>query len=68
MSRGTLDLYKMLSEYSIFEVKVFGFSHLTVSAMYKFRVGKVHAKDSVMICPLADCENASICPGVSKIT
>jgi len=41
-------------------MKVFGFSHLTVSAMYKFTVGKEHAKDSVMIIPLADCENASI--------
>ena len=41
-------------------MKVLGFSHLTVSAMYKFTVGKEHAKDSVMIMPLADCENASI--------
>jgi len=49
-------------------VKVFGFSHLTVSAMYKLIVGKVQASDSVMIWPLADYEKASIYPGVSKIT
>ena len=52
----------------MFEVKVFGFSQRTVSAMYRFTVGKVHAKDSVIICPLADYEKASICPGVSRIT
>lgn len=52
----------------MFDIKVFGFWHLTISAMYKFVVGKVQARDSVIICPLADCEKASIYPGVSIIT
>ena len=53
-SMGTLDLYKMLREYSMFEEKVFGFSQRTVSAMYRLIVGKVQARESVMICPEAD--------------
>jgi hypothetical protein len=50
------------------DMKVLGFSHLTISAMYKFIVGKVQARLSVIIEPLADYENASIYPGVSIIT
>jgi hypothetical protein len=51
---GTLDLYKMLREYSMLEAKVLGFSQRTVSAMYRLVVGKVQASESVMICPEAD--------------
>ncbi len=49
----------------MFDINVLGFSHLTVSAMYRFTVGNVHAKESVIIWPEADCEKASIYPGVS---
>ncbi len=66
--RGNLDLYKIDKLYSILLIKVFGFSHLTVSATYKHIVGKLTPRDSVIICPEADWENASIYPGVSIIT
>jgi len=50
----------MLKEYIIFDIKVFEFSHLTVSADRDFKVGKVQAKDSVIIWPEALYEKASI--------
>ena len=51
---GTFDLYKMLREYNMLEAKVLGFSQRTVSAMYRLMVGKVQARESVMIYPEAD--------------
>jgi len=51
---GIFDLYKIDNEYSMFEMNVFGLAHLTVSVMYNECVGNVHAKDYVIICPLAD--------------
>ena len=46
--------------YIMFDIKVLGFSHRTVSAIYRLSVGKVQPKDSVIICPEADWLKASI--------
>ena len=48
-------------------MKVMGFVLRGVSITYTIIVGKVDARDSVMMDPDADQVNTSIWPGVSKI-
>ena len=51
--------------WSMLLMKVWGWPHLGVSMTKRTTVGKVDAKDSVMICPEADHVKISIWPGVS---
>ena len=64
--KGSLVLYRIEHAYSIFDMKVTGFTLRTVSITYTTTVGNVEAKDSVTIVPEADQVNTSICPGVSN--
>ena len=64
--KGTLSLYMMLHAYSMLDMKVAGDTVRGVSTMYRTTVGKLLAKDSVIMAPEALHVKISICPGVSK--
>lgn len=57
--------YMMLQAYNMFDMKVMGCEERGVSITYSRTVGSVDDNASVMIVPLADHVNTSICPGVS---
>lgn len=54
-----------LREFSIFDMKVFGFLHFKESTTYKMNVGPMEDRDLEIIIPAAEHVKTSICPGVS---
>ena len=59
----SLDSY--LQAYNMLDMNVLGLLARGVSITNSMTVGNLDANDSVIMAPLADHVNASICPGVS---